>query len=220
MTWILFYYNSLPDMPAGCKLSAQSRKVMHRDFFRCNPSNTGHYQYPKFETMSYDDKCHGREVRKFLTQPDPEKYVVFYTRHTSRDGSCQNKLVGYFKVGRVNKEKRGFTASDRLLLPKDWCVNLAYAARGVPVSWGRSSARADVDNFLQRRAARLHADISSEYQEGTKAIMSKLITAKGRSNLVKDCVQCSVKNSCFWGQLGKEAMTARLKKLYGREEKC
>ena len=35
MIWTLFYYNSLPDMPEGCSLF--SLKVMHRDFFMCNP---------------------------------------------------------------------------------------------------------------------------------------------------------------------------------------
>ena len=94
MIWILFYYNSLPDVPKGCRFFTD--KVVNRDFFRCNPTNTGHYQYPKFETFSYDDGCHGKEVRNFLKKDDPEKYVLLYTRNKQK-----NRIVGYFKVGKT-----------------------------------------------------------------------------------------------------------------------
>lgn len=98
MIWILFYYNSLPEMPAECALF--SREIMHRDFFKCNPTNTGHHTYPKFETLSYDEGCHPREVKDFLAKNEPDKYVVFYTRHTALSRKTRNKIVGYFKVGR------------------------------------------------------------------------------------------------------------------------
>ena len=117
MIWILFYYNSLPDVPEGCRLF--SNDVMHRDFFKCNPSNTGHYQYPKFETLSYDEGCHRREVNNFLNKNESEKYVVFYTRHTTLSGERRNKIIGYFKVGKIfEKRSRGFLASESILLPR------------------------------------------------------------------------------------------------------
>lgn len=104
MIWILFYYNSLPDMPEGCSLF--SPDLLHRDFFKCNPYNTGHYKYPKFETLSYDEGCHCKEVNNFLNKSDTEKYAVFYTRHTMQDKNLkgkksENKIVGYFKVGKT-----------------------------------------------------------------------------------------------------------------------
>ncbi|MEN6616864.1 MAG: hypothetical protein ABFD12_09940 [Syntrophorhabdus sp.] len=58
------------------------------------------YRASYIPTLSYDEGCHPREVKDFLAKNEPDKYVVFYTRHTALSGKTRNKIVGYFKVGR------------------------------------------------------------------------------------------------------------------------
>ncbi|BBB33357.1 hypothetical protein TTHT_1903 [Thermotomaculum hydrothermale] len=224
MIWILFYYNSLPDMPNGCCLF--SKEVMHRDFFMCNPTNTGHYEYPKFETLSYDDGCHCREVRNFLKNSKPtkyKKYVIFYTRHTNISGDSKNKIIGYFKVGNTFQYPRiGFSASESVLLPKDKCIDIDYKARGVPVSWGDSSIKNDMDRILNNLKSKInsHENISKKYQKETQKIMQMLTTKSGRCRINKICNECPVKQNCFWGKKSTGFRIKQLEYLYGGSRGC
>jgi uracil-DNA glycosylase len=212
MIWILFYYNSLPDMPEGCRLF--SPEIMHRDFFQCNPTNTGHHAYPKFESLSYDEGCHRREVRAFLKKSDPDKYGIFYTRHTPLSGARKNKVVGYFKVGsRLPGPKVGFRASEAVLLPRAQCKEIGYDKRGVPVSWGRSEYRDEIDKILRELQRKTRDNLAGKYQEETAKVMKKLSTAAGRRQLIKNCEQCSVRSSCYWGR----KRNKDLNKLYSQE---
>ena len=214
MKWILFYYNSLPDVPPGCQIF--SHEVMHRDFFKCNPSNTGHFQYPKFENMSYDDKCHRRQIQRFLREPSADKYVVFYTHHTGLARNGKNKLVGYFKVGK--HDEHGFEASEAVLLPKDKCVDIDYNGRGVPVSWGNSKAKAQVEAFLTRCISQKRDDISHLYKSETEEIMRSIRTISGRKRLLETCGNCSVAESCYWGCT--DAKNEQLDILYKATASC
>ena len=219
MIWILFYYNSLPDAPEGCRLF--SNAVMHRDFFKCNPTNTGHYQYPKFETLSYDEGCHRREVNNFLNKNESEKYVAFYTRYTTLSGEGKNKIIGYFKVGeKFEKPNRGFLASESILLPKDKCIEINYNSRGVPVSWGNSSVRNDVDRILSMLITKPTTDITDKYKKETKMIMDRLLTVSGRKEIIDTCEKCEVKAQCYWGRKTKRFKEYTLKKLYGGNRVC
>jgi hypothetical protein len=216
--WILFYYNSLPDMPDSCALF--SRQVMHRDFVRCNPSNTGHHEYPKFETLSYDEGCHGPQIRKIVERQPEERYVVFYTRHTRLDGGRMNKLVGYFKVGAKAKgtKRKGFSASEAVLLPKDKCVPISYHGRGVPVSEGNSSAKRKVDAFLEKCFKNKPLNISRLYRTETATIMKDLKSARGRRKILNTCTSCDRAQDCFWGRTrNKEEV---LDQLYAKVSVC
>lgn len=202
MMWMLFYYNSLPDMPKGCRLF--SNDVMHRDFFKCNPTNTNHYEYPKFETLSYDMGCHCREVERLLERDDPDKYVIFYTRHTSLDGkqTHRNKVVGYFKVGKQFKRpKKGFYASERVLLPKNKCIEINYKSRGVLSSRGKSDKiHKKISVLLNNLRKKRSLDISCKYKKETKKIMNKLHTLMGEKEIIKSCEECESQKLCFWGR--------------------
>lgn len=217
MIWILFYYNSLPDVPEGCRLF--SNDVMYRDFFKCNPTNTGHYQYPKFETLSYDEGCHRIEVNNFLKKNELEKYVVFYTRHTTLSRDKKNKVIGYFKVGKIfEKPKKGFFASESVLLPKHNCIGINYSSRGVPVSWGNSSIKNKIGNILYRLRKNQSSDISGKYQRETKNIMKRLQSLSGRKQIIDICEKCTVRNQCYCGaEINKED---KLYKLYKGNTKC
>jgi len=218
MIWILFYYNSLPDMPKECCLF--SNDVMHRDLFKCNPTNTGHYQYPKFETLSYDEGCHFREVNTFLKKNDPDKYVIFYTRHTSLL-EMKNKIVGYFKVGRQFENPKGFFASESVLLPKCECIEINYCARGVPVSWGNSPIKNKVDRILNiLKTTKRAANITNKYKEETKMLMKRLRTASGRKEIIDICEKCGIKSQCYWGKKTKQFKENTLEKLYGGNRIC
>ncbi len=219
MIWILFYYNSLPDMPDGCSIF--SPEIMHRDFFMCNPTNTGHYQYPRFETLSYDEGCHCKEVKNFLKKADAEKYVVFYTRNTNLNGAVNNKVVGYFKVGCcIETPKKGFFSSENVLLPKDQSIGINYSSRGVPVSWGYSSAKNDINRILSSLKSNNGNDISAKYQAETLKIMKCLQTPEGRRQIIDICENCKVKNQCYWGRLPTEYKEDKLNKLYGKKSSC
>jgi len=214
MIWILFYYNSLPDFPKKCLFFFDD--VMYRDFFMCNPTNTLHYEYPKFETLSYDDGCHYKEVRNFLEKIDSEKYVLFYTRH---NGS--NKVVGYFKVGKpFSNGKTGFKSSETVLLTKDRCIEIRYESRGVPVSWGNSDIKPRIDKILKQLISDRKNDISDQYKVSTKKIMDLLNSPTGQNNMITQCEKCSYKNECNWGRYTKEKKIKRLTELYGNSEKC
>lgn len=197
-------------MPQGCKLF--SPEIMHRDFFKCNPRNTGHYQYPKFETLSYDENCHRREVNKLLKRSEPDKYVIFYTRHTELKGMSSNKIIGYFKVGRECNNPRGFAASEAVLLPKDKCIKIDYSGRGVPVSWGNSRIGDEVDIILEERLIPLvnsPTNIKEKYKEETCKIMELINSSK----LLSECENCTVQHQCYWGRKGNKAVV--LTNLYG-----
>lgn len=215
MIWILFYYNSLPDVPEGCRYF--SNEVVHRDFFMCNPTNTGHYEYPKFEKLSYDEGCHGKEVRTFLKKDDPEKYVILYTRNDHK-----NKVVGYFQVGKrvVSKGNLGFISSETVLLPKRDCIPIRYTSRGVPVSWGNSSIKKRVDRILDILRSKTDSDISSNYQKETIQLMNLLENHVGRTKVISICEKCPHKMDCYWGRYPIEKKLNRLNELYGQKEKC
>jgi hypothetical protein len=214
--WILFYYNSLPDMPDGCRLF--SPKVMHRDFFECNPTNTGHHAYPKFESMSYDEDCHGDQVRKIVREQSKERYVVFYTRHTHLDRTRGNKLVGYFKVGHKTTDPLGFIASEAVLLPKNKCVPISYNGRGVPVSEGRSAVKQEVDAFLEWCIKNKRLDVSRSYRKETAAVIDKLNSAAGRKRILSACASCDHAHNCFWGRRQNKAEV--LGWFYGKRISC
>lgn len=221
MIWILFYYNSLPDMPKGCRLFLKA-EIMHRDFFKCNPTNTGHYQYPKFESLSYDEGCHGREVRKFLARREQNKYVVFYTRHTTLSRKNKSKIIGYFKVGRnFEKPRKGFFAAESVLLPKDKCIEIDYNARGVPVSWGHLRIKNRIDGILEYLRSNQAVDISKKYKNETLRIMKRLKTPKGRKQVIEGCQEpeCSVAKKCYWGKKPKRNKEEMLR-LYSAKRKC
>lgn len=219
MIWILFYYNSLPEMPAECALF--SNEVMHRDFFQCNPTNTGHHTYPRFETLAYDEGCHGREVKNFLAKNESDKYVVLYTRHTLLTGDIRNKIVGYFKVGDTTENPTvGFVASESVLLPRDKCIEIDYSSRGVPVSWGNSSVRHGVERTLKALINRPAGDITNIYQEETKKIMDRLSTVPGRTKVIDTCENCLVKARCYWGRKTRQFREDKLKNLYGDNRVC
>lgn len=208
-------------MPEGCTLF--SPEIMYRDFFKCNPTNTGHYQYPKFESLSYDEGCHGREVRKFLVRRERNKYVVFYTRHTTLSRKNKNKIIGYFKVGNIfEKPKKGFSGvkSEIVLLLKNKCIEINYAKRGVPVSWGHSSIKNKVDRVLRDLRRNHAADISNEYKKETQRIMKRLKTPKGRKHIINICQNCNVKEKCYWGEKPEKYKMERLNKLYLTKTKC
>lgn len=213
MVWTLFYYNSLPDFPKECPYILDD--VMYRDFFKCNPTNTGHYEYPKFETLSYDDGCHGKRVRDFLNINDPEKYVLLYTRHNNL-----SKVVGYFKVGeKFSNGKTGFKSSETVLLPKDKCIEIPYNSRGVPVSWGKSDIKPEVEKILKQLKSEKKTDISNTYKESTSKIMKMLTTTTGQTKMISTCEKCSDKTECHWGMYTKEKKVNRLNELYGEKSK-
>lgn len=206
-------------MPIECTLF--SKDVMHRDFFECNPTNTGHYQYPKFETLSYDEGCHRKQVRNFLQKSNPDKYVLFYTRHTNLSGEKKNKVVGYFKVGKqFKKPKNGFYASKSVLLPKNECIKINYCGRGVPVSWGHSSLINEVDRILNNLRTKQIVNISDKYKEETEKIMNHLRTESGRRVVIDICEKCGVRSQCYWGRNTKQLKENTLKKLYGSNRIC
>lgn len=188
-------------MPKRCSLFLSD--VMYRDFFKCNPTNTNHYQYPKFETLSYDTGCHPKEVKRLLKKDDHDKYVIFYTRHTNLEEEHKNKIVGYFKVGRqFDKPKKGFYASESVLLPKDKCIEINYKSRGVPVSWGRCVIKPKIDAILKnlRNKEELGINITNKYQHETRKIMKKLRTLTGEKEIIKNCEKCKSKMNCFFGK--------------------
>ncbi len=189
---------------------------MYRDFFKCNPTNTGHYQYPKFETLSYDDGCHGKEVRNILKIDDPDKYVLFYTRHNG-----VNKVMGYFKVGQTFSNGHfGFKSSNTLLIPKDNCIEIPYTSRGVPVSWGHSEIKSRIDKILKTLISNKKNDISNEYKSSTKKIMKMLTSSTGQDKLISTCEKCLYRKDCHWGKYSKEKKINRLNELYGETEEC
>lgn len=205
-------------MPKGCLLF--SNEVMHRDFFMCNPTNTGHYQYPKFETLSYDTGCHRREVNKFLERNDPDRYVIFYTRHTDYSGNKKNKIIGYFKVGKQFEKPKGFHASEHVLLAKDGCFEINYHSKGIPVSWGNSSIKNDVNNILKNLKTKQTVSIADKYQKQTQGIMNRLRRASGRKEIIDICEGCGFKGQCYWGKKAKQDKERKLKKLYGSNQVC
>lgn len=223
--WVLFYFNSLPDFPKGCKIIPEN--LLLRDFFKCNPTNTGHYQYPKFETLSYDEGCHKGEVKNFIKKSDPEKYVVFYTRNTDMNKKSKNKIVGYFKVGKIDKfdEKSGFYSAETVLLSKEDCIEIDYSGRGVPVSWGDSSVKDEVSAILRdlRKLKDSPHNKTRKYQEETKEIMKSLKPFEERK--IKEffslCEECPDKRKCFlWRKRGmRENSVNYLHKLYA-VKKC
>lgn len=218
MEWILFYYNSLPDLPSACPFF--SSQLMHRDFLMCNPSNTGHHEYPKFETLSYDEGCHPREVRSFLNRPDSEKYVIFYTRHTNSNGDRINKVIGYFKVGQLINRPCGFVASDAVLLPKGQAIPIHYASRGVPTSWGSSGVKDEVNRILGRLMSLAERDVSAKYQSESKSVMEMLLSKPGRKKIRETCESCGYRSSCYWGSKSFATRDGVLRKLYEGKKPC
>ena len=219
MLWYLFYYNSLPDMPNGCSLF--SREIMHRDFFECNPTNTRHHLYPRFEEMSYDEHCHPPEVKRIVESNDREKFVVFYTRHTTLAGERKNKIVGYFKVGKTfNVPIAGFYASKAVLLPKQKCIEINYTGRGVPVSHGGSVIRRMVDRILIQLRTGTIDNIADEYKEETKRIVQLLATDQGRKHVVDACEECGLRSLCHWGKMTRHKKESKLESLYGKKQGC
>lgn len=218
MVWILFYYNSLPDLPSACPFF--SSDLMHRDFLMCNPSNTGHYKYPKFETLSYDDGCHYREVHSFLNRLDPNKYVIFYTRHTNSKGHRKNKVIGYFKVGKLTKQPFGFIASDVVLLPKYKAIPITYASRGVPTSWGKSTVKHELNIILSRLMSLKKFDLSGKYQKETESVMKMLRCKTSRTEMLKTCGSCNDRLSCYWGKKPFATQENILKELYESKKSC
>jgi hypothetical protein len=217
--WILFYYNSLPEMPKNCPLF--SPEIMHRDFFMCNPTNTGHYKYPKFETLSYDEGCHFRELNHFLRRHDPDKFVIFYTRHTTLSGTKSNKVIGYFKVGRQYECPKGFNASESVLVPKNSAIEINYSARGVPVSWGNSTVKNKISNILFKLINETTNNIDNQYQQETIKIINKLCNPSGRQEIIIICNQCALKQDCrYWGNKPVEYQKNKLDSLYGDLQKC
>lgn len=222
MTWILFYYNSLPDFPQECKIIPSH--IMFRDFFKCNPKNTDHYQYPKFETLSYDEGCHPREVRRFVKKTGANKYVLFYTRHTDINGNSRNKVVGYFKVGKVDRfdGKVGFYSSESVLLPKNDCIGTSYQSRGVPVSWRYSSIKKQLNKILSYLISIKddpNRNIAMEYKQATKEIMQKLNSSEGREQLFLVCKNCRLSKDCFLGNKFRKKGIDFLNDLYSEQER-
>jgi len=218
MEWILFYYNSLPDLPPSCPFF--SSHLLHRDFLMCNPSNTGHYEYPKFETFSYDEGCHWRELHSFLKRPELEKYVIFYTRHTNANRDRKNKVVGYFRVGKLTKSPFGFIASDVVVLSKDQSIPISYASRGVPVSWGNSFIKEEVNRILNLLMLSAKSEISVEYYAESKSVMSMLSSRTGRKYMLETCEGCRHRLSCYWGKKPFAIRNKVLKELYERKRQC
>ena len=218
MEWILFYYNSLPDLPSACPFF--SNQLMHRDFLMCNPSNTGHYEYPKFETFSYDEGCHTKEVHSFLNRPDSEKYVIFYTRHTNSNGVKTNKVVGYFKVGKLTKRPFGFVASDVVLLPKDQAIPIRYTSRGVPTSWGNSAVKDEVNRIIQNLMSLARQDVSVQYHSESKSVMVMLLSKSGRKKMLETCEDCAYRSLCYWGSKSFATRYRVLRELYEGRKPC
>jgi len=222
--WILFYYNSLPDLPAGCPYF--SKEIMHRDFIKCNPKNTGHYEYPKFETLSYDEGCHHCEVNRYLDRSDHEKYVVFYTRHIISSRDSENKVVGYFKVGKEDHfhwkqgrpPTRGFHSSESVLLPKSLCKPIDYTSRGIPVSWGSSSIKSKINYILSHLISIKNnsvLNIYEKYQTETNEIMDLLLTQSGRETIYNNCLyNCPFKHNCFFSKKLKNEKLQYVQNLY------
>lgn len=205
-------------MPKGCKLF--NPKIQNRDLLMCNPSNTGHYKYPKFEDFSYDTGCHEREVKKFLRHTDPEKYVVFYTRHTDLSSNNINKVVGFFKVGLINRSKTRFIASEKVLLRKKHQTVINFNSRGVPVSWGDSGIKDFVNKTLDELIISNNIDASIDYQNETINIMNQLRNSYGRKHIIEFCENCSEKSKCYWGCVKKQYKIKRLHKLYKDNQVC
>jgi len=216
MNWILFYYNSLPDMPEGCSLF--SSDIMHRDLLMCNPKNTGHYKYPRFEDFSYDEGCHRREVNTILNKRESEIYVIFYTRNVDLSKNSRNKIVGYFKVGQCfQTPKRGFFSADTVLLPKNRSIPIDYSSIGVPVSWGKSTVKPEIDRILPGLINMKEFDISLRYQKETQNIMKMLKSPSGRKRLIDNCEECTVQRQCYWGKKPKQSKKNKLHELYSRD---
>lgn len=191
---------------------------MYRDFFKCNPTNTGHHKYPKFETLSYDDGCHFREVGNIvkLKKKYPDIYVLFYTRHNG-----MNKIIGYFKVGKTfSNGNKGFKSSETVLLPKNQCIEIPYKSRGVPVSWGNSSIKPNIDKILPKVISDKKKDISDSYKSSTDKIMKILTSSKGQDKMISICEKCNDRRDCPWGKYPIEKKIKRLKELYEETDGC
>jgi hypothetical protein len=221
MVWSLFYYNSLPDLPSECKMF--DPEIIHRDFTWCNPKNTGHYQYPKFETLSYDCGCHEPQVKSLLKRKEDDKYVILYTRHTKNKYESSNKIVGYFKVGEIasfkwktDSEHIGFKSSESLLLPKSKALDIDYKSRAVPVSWGNSKIKNYVNKVLNDFLSGTydHLNIADNYQMETKKIMKSLCSEKGRLTMAESCHNCNHSNGCFLAKKIRKKKIEYLHDLY------
>jgi hypothetical protein len=187
----------------------------------CNPYNTGHYKYPKFETLSYDEGCHSREVHNFLKRPDSDKYVIFYTRHTNANGEWSNKVVGYFKVGKLMNHTFGFSASECILLLKNQAIPITYTSRGVPVSWGNARVKDEV-NVIFRRLMSLSKenDVSEKYRSESQSIVAMLRSEIGRKKMLETCESCAYNSTCYWGKKNFTKRYQILKELYKGEKSC
>jgi hypothetical protein len=214
MTWILVRYDSLPDMPSKCRIFSPS--LVHRDFFECNPANTGQKSLPRFELMTCESGSHKSQLRKLLRQPTVEKYVVFYTRHTRLKGEWKNKIVGYFKVHPETRGNGGFRACEVVLLPKTKCAELPRSVRGAAVSWGRSKVKARVERFVRRCAGRKADDMSELYQRESSIIAAAFSHRSGQRWFVRTCSSCPRGAACHWGRKADKGET--LQRLYGAVE--
>jgi hypothetical protein len=220
-------------MPEGCILFSQ--EILHRDFFRCNPSNTGHHEYPKFEKMSYDSGCTPRTVNNFLAKAkaDNDAYAIFRTRHASLKSKSSStvKVVGYFKFGKqdifkypkLKGEKRGFWADEVILLPKDECIEIDYSYRSPLVSWTKvlGNHHNHINNVLKSLKTLKTSDknIKDKYQKETREIMNLLKKRSGREEIMRICDNCKVKLDCYWGKKSKD-FRSELENLYSNQSSC
>jgi len=208
-------------MPKTCKLF--SPDIMHRDFFKCNPTNTNHYQYPKFETLSYDVGCHPHEVERILKRDERNMYVIFYTRYTNLMRKSKNRVVGYFKVGeKILRPKLGFKSSESVLLPRKECKRTHYSSRPALVSWGNSplKIKIEISRVLRYLKGKKNSakNIVWKYQSETRRVMKQLGSATGRMNIVKTCERCRANGRCYWGRIKDKEIV--LEKLYNRKHRC
>lgn len=217
MIWILFYYNSLPQFPENC--SFISNEIVHRDYFMCNPTNTGHYQYPLFEKLAYDTGCHTKEVANFLKKEDPDKYVIFYTRMTDSNGKSKNRVVGYLKVGKLYDDATGFYASESVLLSREDCIDIDFNGRSVPVSWGNSKVKVEVESILKYLKSKSTSDISSKYKTETTEVMSRISNSNLRKDMLSLCNNCESSKNCFWGKSSNNKKNLFLEKYYAQKSK-
>ena len=131
-------------------------------------------------------------------------------------------MVGYFKVPESSKSKKGFKASESVLLPKSKSIAIGYASRGVPTSWGNSKSKDDIYEIFEKLKSLMHEDISELYQEETKNIMNMLTTQSGAHKLINTCNECTSnkKKQCFWGRKSEKYRRRKIEDLYSRKENC
>ena len=205
----------MPEVPNKCLLF--SGKAVHRDFFISNPQNKSHYQYPKFETYSYDIGCHSKQVKKIINLKDKEKYTIFYTNYLTIGGGCTNIVTGLFSVDKYDAFLGSSFSTDKpIMLLKTDCIPIDYKARGVPASYGNSKIKHHINHAIEILLNKLNSksNISDIYNYESNKIVNLAKTRDGIDEIINTCTRCISKQICFFGRKNDLAKRQKLINIY------